>query len=300
MERNPSLQLRILRPAMRLARWYQGRLLKQGPSALQRFRKLSEQLANSIFRLPAGIRVEESQLEGLPGTWLLPDGAPENPVILFLHGGGNYFGWGSPHRRMVSQLAGYAGLAAFGLDFRLAPDFPYPSAHLESLRAYQALLKQGRKVLLVGESSGCLLALSVILHARQLGLSLPRLAAFISPLVDYLPLDHAGYDDPFVHPDFVNNLNQIYLAGSQPPDLDYRPLSADLRGFPPLYILVGEGEILRAQAEKLALKARQDGVDVALVPWPDVWHGWHILGPLLPEATQALQVFGLALQSAAR
>jgi monoterpene epsilon-lactone hydrolase len=288
----PSIPFYFYRPLMRLSRWYQNRLAGRGINALLEFRQRSDWLADRFMSIPGGIQIRETHLGGVPASWLLPEVAAEDPVLLFFHGGSNIFTWGTPHRRLVSRLAIYAGLPVLGLDFRLAPAYPYPAAHDDCFKAYQALVEEGKGIVLVGESSGGMLALSTMLRAREAGLPQPLLAGFISPLVDYFGADLSIYQDAFVHPDFVTTLNNIYLDGYDLANTDCCPISANLQGLPPLYIMVGEREILRGETDRLVEKALQDGLEVEICLWPHVWHGWHVLAPQLPEATRALESFG--------
>jgi acetyl esterase/lipase len=290
----PSLQFYLLRPLMHLMRWWQPRLSVQGTKALVRFRQRADRIADIMMRVPKGIVVENGIIGGVTGDWLIPEGAPEDRVILFLHGGSAVFTWGSPHRRMVGHLAKFAGHRAFGADYRLAPEHIYPAAHDDCFAVYEALVRQGRQVVLVGESSGGVLALAILLRAREAGLPQPKLCALLSPLVDCAFKDMRiwQYEDVFAHPTFVIELTQQYVAENDTAQPDLGPIHADLSGLAPLYVLVGEREILRGDAEWLVDVARRYDVRVDLVIWPFVWHAWHILVPQLPEATSALRVFG--------
>jgi acetyl esterase/lipase len=291
-KKSPSFQFFILKPMMRLARWYQNRLAQQNINALIKFRGIADWIAERTMSIPPGVELIETQIGNIPGTWFVPENAPESPLLLFLHGGSNVFTWGKPHRKMISYLALYSGLQVVGIDFSLAPQYPYPAAHDECFKAYQSLVESGKQIVLIGESSGGVLVLSTMLRARNASLPLPILGAFISPLTDLIDPDIWQYHDPFVHPEFVKKLTEIYLSGKTPTLIDSSPLTLDLHGLPPVYILVGESEILRPEAEKLAQKAELDGLDIIIKLWPAVWHGWHILIPLLPEAKIAINEIG--------
>ena len=288
----PSIQFHFFRPLMQISRWWQWHLARQGTKSLVLFRKQADWLADKLMKMPAGIMIEESHLGHVPGTWFKPLKSNSDPVILFLHGGSNVFSLGTPHRRILSYLAKFSELPIFGVDFRLAPENTYPAAHEDCFKAYCALAEQGKRIVLLGESSGGVLALSVMLKAKQAGIPLPILGAFISPLVDYEDPNLDQFQDAFVHPDFIRILTQIYLADNKPADYDWKPLSASFDNFPPIYIMVGEKEILRGEAGRLVDKAQQDGLEVKIELRPHVWHGWHVLAPQLPEATAALEVFG--------
>jgi acetyl esterase/lipase len=290
----PSLQFYLFKPLMRVMRWWQARLAVQDAKAIVRFRQRADRVADRMMRVPKGIIVENGINGGVAGDWLIPEGAPEDRVILFLHGGSAVFTWGSPHRRMVGYLAKFAGHRVFGADYRLAPEHVYPAAHDDCFAVYEALVRQEKQVVLVGESSGGVLALAILLRARKVGLPQPKLCALLSPLVDSTFENKRiwQYEDIFADPTFVIELTKQYVAGNDATQLDLGPIHANLSGLAPLYVLVGECEILRGDAERLVDAARHYDVQVDLVIWPNVWHAWHVLVPQLPEATNALRVFG--------
>ena len=279
---------------MPLLKWSQARFPVRDGDALVRFRRRAERFANMVFSLPRDVVLENSEIGGVPGDWLIPHDAPADPVIVFLHGGGIIFGWSNPNRRTVAHLAKFSGMRAFGVDFRLAPEHCYPAAHADCFAVYQALVRQGRRIVLIGESSGGVLALATLLRAKSEGLPQPTLCVLISPTVDY------GFqgariwssDDVFAHPNFVVGLHGHYLAGHDTRVPYLSPIDADLSGLAPLYVLAAEHDVLRGEAERLEEAAKRFDLKFELSLWPEVWHGWHLFAPQLPEATQALQMLG--------
>jgi monoterpene epsilon-lactone hydrolase len=298
----PSLQFYLFQPLMWAMRWRQAFFPIYNLDAVVRFRQLSDYMADLTTWLPCDVRVEQAQLGGVPGDWLHPSGAPADPVIVFLHGGSIVFTWGSPHRRMLAYLARFAGLSAFGVDYRLAPDHCYPAAHDDCFTVYKTLVEQGRQVILVGESSGGVLALATLLRAKAAGLPQPPLCLLISPTVDWGFKDERiwHYHDAFIHPRFCTEMHRHYIADHDTNLPDLSPIYADLRGLAPLYIMAGGRELLRGEAQRLAEAAQQQSVPVELHLWPHVWHGWHLLAPQLPEATQALQALGQIIRQRLR
>ncbi len=294
----PSLQFHLLRPLMRVARWSQANFPVQDVNAFVRFRQVADRMANVAMRPPREVTVENKSVGGVAGDWLIPANAPEDPVMVFLHGGGIVFGWNNPLRRELAYLAKFAGLRAFGVDYHLVPEYPYPAAHDECYAVYQALLQQGRQIVLIGESSGAVLALAILLRAKAAGLSQPLLCALISPVVDYGFTDVRVWqsDDTFAHPKFVVEMHKHYVAGNDTTLPDLGPIYADLSGIAPLYVLAGEHEILRGEVERLAEATQRYDVPTEIVLWPNAWHSWHALAPQLPEATQALETLGAAIR----
>jgi monoterpene epsilon-lactone hydrolase len=294
----PSLQFHLFKPLMRIARWSQGNFPVQDASAFVRFRQLADRMANFAMRPPRDVKVESESVGGVAGDWLIPANAPENPVMLFLHGGGIAFGWNNPLRRELAYLAKFAGLRAFGVDYHLIPEYLYPVAHDECYAVYRALLQQGKQIVMIGESSGALLALAILLRAKAVGLSQPLLCALISPVVDYGFKDARVWqsDDPFAHPRFTVEMHKHYVAGNDTMLPDLSPVHADLSGIAPLYVIAGENEIMHSEVDRLAQAAQRYNVPMEILLCPHVWHSWHALAPQLPEATRALKTLGAAIR----
>lgn len=299
----PSVQFHLFRLVMPVLRRMQARFPTQGLHAYVRFRRRADRIADLVMRPPRGVTVMPETVGGVDGDWLIPAGAPQDPApdppaIVFLHGGGTFYGWGSPHRRMVGHLARLAGLRAFGVDYRLMPDFAYPAAHDDCYAVYRAFAQAGKPIVLIGESSGGVLALAAMLRAREAGLPQPALCVLISPVVDYGFRDGRIWqsDDPFLHPGFTVEMHRLYAAGNDLASPDLAPVYADLSGLAPLSIWVAEHDLLRGEADRLAGAARRHAVETQLTIWPRVWHAWHVFAPQLPEATQALEALGQAIR----
>lgn len=294
----PSLQLQLYRPLMRLARWSQGHFPYQDAHAFVRFRQIADLIANLVMRPPGDVQVISDIIGGVTGDWILPRDVPEEPVLLFLHGGGIAFGLNNPIRREIAILAKYCGLLAFGVDYHLIPDYRYPVAHDECFAVYRELMGQGTQVILVGESSGAVLALAVMLRAKVAGLPQPWLCVLISPVVDYGFYDPRFWEiqDDFAHPKFTAEAHKHYTSGIDLAQPDLSPIDANLTGIAPLLTLAGEQEITRGEVDRLVEAAHKYDVPIETIFWPDVWHSWHALAPQLPEATKALKALGKAIR----
>jgi acetyl esterase/lipase len=294
----PSFQYHLFKPLMHLARWSQGNFPVEDVTAFVRFRHLADRMANVMMRPPREVKMESKSVGGVAGDWFIPANAPEDPVMVFFHGGGIAFGWDNPLRRELAYIAKFSGLRAFGVDYHLVPEYVYPAAHDECYAVFQALVQQGKKTVLIGESSGGVLALATLLRAKAAGLPQPLLCALISPLVDFGFKDTRLWqvDDAFAHPRFTIEMHKHYVAGNDTSLPDLGPIYADLSGIAPLYVLAGEHEFLRGEVDRLAEAAQRYHVPMETLLWPDVWHSWHALAPQLPEATQALKAFATAIR----
>jgi acetyl esterase/lipase len=237
---------------------------------------------------------ERGTIREVQGEWLIPRDATEDPVILYMHGGGIVFGWSNPTRRILGHLAKFSGLRAFGVDYRLVPKHRYPAAHDDCFMAYRELVKCGIKVVLVGESSGGVLALATLLRAKEARIPQPELCVLLAPVVDYGFHDERiwDYTDALLHPKFTVEIHKHYIDENDTMLPDLAPVYADLSGLAPLYILAGERELLRGEVDRLEEAALKYDLEVEKHLWPDVWHGWHVLAPQLPEGTAALKLLG--------
>jgi acetyl esterase/lipase len=289
----PSIQFHFFRAMMPLMRRSQGRMKVGDGEMLVRFRQRSENMANKVMHPPRDVGFEKSNIGGVSGDWIIPQNAPEDPVIVFIHGGGIFFGWSNPNRIILGNIARFSGLRAFGVDYRLAPAHRYPAAHEDCYAVYKSLVRQGKQVVLIGESSGGVLALATLLRAKSEGIPQPRLCAFISPVVDFGFQDSRiwNFYDVFAHPNFLVGLHQHYTAGQDLRLPDLNPVDADLSGLAPMVVLVGGRDILYGEAERLAVAAKRYDLKLDLMVWPHVWHSWHQWAPQLPEAKQALKAF---------
>lgn len=222
----------------------------------------------------------------------------DRPTVLYFHGGGYIFGSPASHRDMMARLAVSCGGAVIGIDYRLAPEHPFPAAVEDALHAYRALLDAGadpRALFVAGDSAGGGLTLSMLLRAREAGLTLPRGAVLLSPWVDLACRNetlerNAPYD--YLTPDMLRWFASLYLWDADPRDPFASPLYADLRGLPPMLVQVGGAETLVGEAHELATRAEEAGVDAALQVWAHMPHGFQGFASMLPQGRRALAAAG--------
>jgi acetyl esterase/lipase len=246
-----------------------------------------------IFRPPSGVEIQAVPERGNKGEWIVPTDAPERPVILYLHGGAWVLGWSAIHRRLVAHLCLDAGLRAFAVDYRVAPEHTYPAALDDCVAAYRWLVSSGiapHDIVIAGDSAGGNLTLTTMMSLRDAGDPLPALGVCISPSTD-LAGTGATFrtkKDLVMTPEFVLKMRGLYAAGQDMKSPLLSPLFGDLQGLPPLLVHAGGEEMLLSDATRLADAARDAGVDVTLAVWPGMWHVWHLMAPMLPEARQAI------------
>jgi epsilon-lactone hydrolase len=202
----------------------------------------------------------------------------------------------------VAHIARAAQSRAMAVDYRLAPEHPFPAALQDCLTAYRWLLKNGttpQQVVIAGDSAGGNLTLSTLLALRDAGEPLPAAAVCISPATDLARTGESfrTRKDPLLSTRFVNTMIPLYIGDQDPRQPLISPHYAQLDGFPPLLIHVGDDEILLSDSVRLAEHARSAGVDVHLDIYPGMWHVWHLFVPFLPEARQAVDAIGLFIQN---
>jgi phosphinothricin tripeptide acetyl hydrolase len=220
-------------------------------------------------------------------------------VVLYLHGGGYVIGSPRSHRHLAAAIAGAAAARALLLDYRLAPEHPYPAALEDATAAYRWLLAQGiapGRVVIAGDSAGGGLTVATLLALREAGVPLPAAGVCISPWVD-LTCGGSSYvskadADPIVQRAGVEQMARAYLGSTAPREPLASPLFADLRGLPPLLIHVGSEEVLLDDSVQLAERARAAGVDTTLEVYERMIHVWHWFLPMLDEAQTAVEAIG--------
>jgi acetyl esterase/lipase len=250
--------------------------------------------------VPPGVTRESVDADGVPCEWLIPQSCPTDGVLLYLHGGGFVYGWNRVHRQMMGYLACQMGVSALGVEYRLAPEFPFPAALDDCAAAYRWLLKQGiagQNIAIAGASAGGNLTLALLLKLRDEGDPLPAAAACLSPVSDMTIRENADeLFDVVLHRKALYYFQAAYVAHHDPRAPLLSPLFADLRGLPPLLIHAGEDEFLRDDAIRFADAARQAGVEVELEIYPRMWHVWqHNLS--LPQSVNSLDAIAQFLTS---
>ena len=247
--------------------------------------------AERAGELPKDLKIEPVDAGGIPAEWLSIERAAETPVVLFLHGGGYILGSAEENREWVGRLIRALGGRALAIDYRLAPEHPYPAQVEDCHAAYRWLLDQGvqpSEVAIMGESAGGGLVAATLIAIRDAGDPPPAAAAMTSPFVDFTLSGDSlkNNNDPFVGPEVLTMMIEAGLQGKDP--RSHSPLFADLKGLPPLLIQVGTAEAVFDDGRRFAEAASAAGVDVAFEPWDDMIHLWHGF-PYLPEAQQAVE-----------
>ena len=241
---------------------------------------------------------------GVPGEWVVAPEADADRVVLYLHGGGYCMGSPSSHRRLVAALSAQAQARVLSLDYRLAPEHPYPAAVEDAVAAYRWLLAQGvpaGRIAISGDSAGGGLTLATLLALRDAGDALPAAGV---PLSAWTDMEGTGetmktraHVDRMIKPDGLKESADWYADGGDMRQPQMSPVHGDYAGIPPLFMQVGGAEVLLDDSARVADRAKAAGVDVTLEVWDDMPHVFQAFIGLLPEADQAIAKIGEYLKT---
>lgn len=263
--------------------------------------QIRETVDGSMLRMPvlAGTQVEAFSAGGVTGDWVSMPGVATDRVLLYLHGGAYVMGSAGTHRDLAARLSQTAGVRVLTLDYRLAPENPYPAAIEDVTAVYGWLLTQGFKpehMAIGGDSAGGNLAFVTLLALREAGMALPAVVILLSPWTDLTLSGESGTTraevDPMIKLDAAEEQIAAYVGKHDRTDPLISPIFADLRGLPPLLIHVGNDEVLLDDSVRLAERARAAGVEVQLKVWEGMWHVFQTLAVMLPEGQASIGELG--------
>lgn len=262
-----------------------------------------EQVA-AVDAPPPEIAFTTATIAGIPAEWSAAPGADARRVLLYLHGGGYCSGSIISHRGLVSRAGQAAGMRGLALQFRLAPEHPFPAALDDARAAYEALLAEGiapADIAVGGDSAGGGLTLALMVSLRDAGRPLPGCGWLVSPWVDLAmtgaTMDSKDAVDPLIHRGYLEELAAAYRGGAAAEHPLVSPLRADLGGLPPILVQVGSSETLLDDAVRIAGRLGAAEVPVRLEVWPRMIHAWMLWAGRLTEGRQALASAGAFLRA---
>jgi monoterpene epsilon-lactone hydrolase len=256
------------------------------------------------FGVAADVTVEQVSAGGVVAEWTVTSAADRNGAVLYLHGGGYVIGSLDSHRHVAAEVGRASGARALAIDYRMAPEHPFPAAVEDALAAYRFLLDSGVKpgrICIAGDSAGGGLVVAAMLAIRGAELPQPGCGWCISPWVDLTCASASMLDnatrDPTVQKPGVLEMAGTYLAGADPRSPLASPIFGDLHNLPPLLIQVGSVETLLDDALGLARVAGLADVHVELQVWPEMIHVWHLFHPMLAAGRRAIAAGGTFVRS---
>lgn len=264
--------------------------------------------AGFAFPLDDDITLIEVNANGVPAEWTSVPGADPTRRLLYVHGGGYVLGSIKTHRRLVADICQAAGCVALSLDYRLAPEHPFPAALDDALAGLEYIWEHGpdgpseaSAVFVGGDSAGGGLTLAALLAARDRGLRAPTAGIGLSPWADLAAgpeeLSAFGTDDPTIPDNMVaitasQEWAAMYAGDADRKDPLISPVFADYDSICPLLLQAGSVEMICRDTERVAVRAREAGVEVVEEIWPDMFHVWQGFAPMLPEGQQAIDRIG--------
>ncbi len=280
---------------------------KEGdPLDFERYRRFLTAMAP---RPPNGVQVLRTEVAGRTVDWVVPEGADPGVRLLYLHGGGYVAGSVHTHRALAARIAEAAGCVGLVVDYRIAPEDPFPAALEDCIAALGYIANYGpdgveatpRSLFIGGDSAGGGLTLATLLETRG---QIPVTAAVtISAWTDLACTGESLYTraatEPFLAPHLMHPTADAYLRGSDPRDPRASPLYGDLTGLPPLLMQAGDSEILLDDTRRFAAKAQAAGVDVTCEIWPEMFHVFQAFSTILPEGQEAIAHLGAYLRERA-
>ena len=288
----PSLAARALSLALRL--YLRPRLLRG--TVAERRAQIAATAARR--RLPNGFLAVPVSAGAVPAEWLEGPGLDRSRVLYHVHGGGFSGGSAASERPLTLLLSRAVESRGFGIDYRLAPEHPFPAAVEDAVAAYRWLLDQGadpRRTIVSGASAGGNIALSALLSLRDAGGPLPAGVVLLSPSTD-LTLSGESFVtkarlDPIITRAYAERASAMYASAAERRNPLLSPHFADLRGLPPMLVHAGSIEVMLSDATRLADRAKEAGVDVTLRVWEGLFHVFHAAA-FLPESRAAMREIG--------
>tara|TARA_B100001996_G_scaffold282149_1_gene222538 strand:- start:577 stop:1473 length:897 start_codon:yes stop_codon:yes gene_type:complete len=277
-----KLLYRIFRPSAKFVRFY------VHPQAW---------LGSKLFG-PFGIGIERKKFGGVPGVTFTPKKNPRpNTLIVFLHGGGFCFGSSlTTHRMGLAHLSKITGSVCHSIDYRLAPENPYPAALDDALSAWREIVEKNPdcQIILSGDSAGGGLSLALMLYLRDNGERLPDAAVLFSPWTDLTCKSETYHSkaraDPMFTVGMPKKCSQYYVTEEfDNTDPYISPAFGNFAGLPRTLIMTGENEILLGDTQIIGERAEQDGVEIEVEIWPNMFHDWWLFGSFIPETKQCLK-----------
>lgn len=281
-------------------------MLRARPASLTiEQRRAASDALGDLFPLAADVRLEQVEAHGVPAEWTSTPVASTSEVILYLHSGGYVWGSLKSDRHLVSELGRAATMRTLALDYRRAPEFPFPHALEDAVSGYGFLLDSGfkpRQIAVAGGSAGAGLAVALLVRLKELGMRQPACALLFSPWADMTATADSysrnAKRDPVLTREIMQFLAEQYL-GKRPRETPLAsPVFADLSGIAPLTIFVGATEALLDDAIALTRAAGLADVSVRLEIWPKMFHIWPNYHQVLARGRQGVARAGRLLREA--
>jgi len=259
-------------------------------------RTLMEEMGDQVRPAPAPVVVQTVELGNVSAERLAVPDADETKALLYIHGGGFVAGVPANHRPLTWRLAAQTKVPVYAVDYRLAPEHPFPAGLEDCVAAYRALLARGltpSHIAIGGDSAGGNLALATALKLKQDGVALPACLVCLSPVTDLAEPTASHREnvksDAMFDPRTFASVTAAYCPNRDPKDPLISPLRGEVSGLPPTLFLCSGAEMLRDDSVRMAERMKQAGVETAIDVWPKVFHVWPVMADILPEGRKAIE-----------
>lgn len=259
--------------------------------------EIRKSLQGRKVKLPEGVKLTEEVMEGVVCKTFSCSNAARDKAILYFHGGGFCLGIYETNSEFVARIAKRTGMNLYLPDYRLAPENPYPAALEDAVKFYQGMMKRGydpENMVMMGDSSGCALAVSALLMCKSKGIPMPKALAFITPVFDLQGKGESyitrARKDPFQTKDPLG-LTKNYIGTNNAAAPFLSPMNGDLSGLPPILLHAADYDVFLSDSERFTQKITAVKGVVELKVWRKMWHIFHMQAPIVPEAEKAFEEF---------
>ena len=266
---------------------------------IDQLRKETENAGNKI-PLPKRTKFKRVSVGNIDAEWITCGEFESEKIFMFMHGGGYYRGSIAATRATVARISAEAKVRCLSIEYRLAPEYPFPAAIDDTYTAYNWLLKEGVKpknIIVSGQSAGGGLCLALLLKLKEENFLQPRGAVALSPWTD---LTQSGKTmktnadiDPVISKKYLDRMANLYLVKTPNTSPLVSPLYGQLSGLPPLLVQVGSAETMLDDSRRFVEKAKEAKVDVQIEVYKDMFHGWHGSAHILKDGEKAIKNIGL-------
>ncbi len=277
-----------------IIRFQMKRRFRRNPDVML-LRPMMNAITKRPTRVPEDVRISSMDLGGVRTERVASTRADESRAILYIHGGAFVAGSPETHRALTWRLAQPLRAPVYVIDYRLAPEHPYPAGLDDAVAGYRALIERGLKperIAVAGDSAGGNLTFALALRLKAIDVALPGALVCLSPATelfdDLVSHRENGESDAMFDPRLRGKVPPIYCPSVAASDPFISPLRGDVSGFPSTLIQCSAVELLRDDSIEMAKKLRDAGVDVDIEVWPKVWHVWQLSADVVPEARQAI------------
>jgi len=280
-------------------------MLPLTPTFLSFARPHIDRLGSLFFPAPESVVVEPISVNGVDAEWVSIDSnVIEDRVVLYMHGGAHIIGSPKTHRSITGRLALLGRMRVLSINYRKAPENPFPAPLEDAVNAYDFLLESGYRpenIIIAGDSAGGHLAISLLIKIRDSGREMAGGGMFFSPWLDMSVSGESVKSntriDPFLPASRLKEAAKMVLGGLDPHDPLASPLFAELHDLPPLLVQVGDSEVLFDDSKRFADKAKESGVDVEFNVWEGMCHDFQLFADYIPQSYKALLEAGRFMES---